>query len=377
MAGSFDFLHIKRRTEGSFNELSFDVLDSKSAKADVKSGRSKLAKPPKASKGSYHGVAGGSTLSGQVEVEKRKKARQVYRLRLRFLAAVMAVVLLGTAVFVGMRVYEARMDVAGRIDILVSRLSDVDKTLVVVDALMGDPLDSEQAGERRAMLGEIPAMTIELNRILVDVKSMDDLSLDNNAEVVVGQLGKAAQSRTSMFNAATEAFRLSAEASDQVSRANSAWNDVLKADQLTREAISVANKATTQDAANQALSMLREARDGFDRALSDLQDIGGSYGVDFADQNAYLQKRIEALDNAVAASEALLSANRDEAQRATDAYNEADAAAAHLAEALPPSIADIVEGQFAKDMADVQGQYNEARNLTVEADSVIRDYLGR
>ena len=77
MAGVFDFLHIKKYTAGSSNELSFDVLEQMSVEADGKakkkassketlpSSSSNGAKTPKASKGSFAGVANTMTLSGQ------------------------------------------------------------------------------------------------------------------------------------------------------------------------------------------------------------------------------------------------------------------------------------------------------------------------
>ena len=53
----------------------------------------------------------------------------------------------------------------------------------------------------------------------------------------------------------------------------------------------------------------------------------------------------------------------------------ADSAAAELAEALPPSIGGLVHDQFERNMGELQKRYTEARDRTVEIDSVIRQYL--
>ena len=385
MPGIFDFLHIKERTAGSSNELSFDVLEQKSAEADGKASRgvkaglgvapASAAKTPKASKGTYHGVAGTSTLSGQAEVEKRKKARHTYRIRAWVVAGVVAVVAIVAGAFLLSGIHNAQEDQTERINDLVERVKQADEEIIEIDALMADPLDEGKAEARTKALAAIPQLTTDLNRVSVDAQTLAGLPLDNNSKVVVDQLGKAAQARNGMMATAAEAFRLSSETAEQVSRANRVWSDVLNADQQAREAISAANKATTPEATSQALEMTRSALGGFSAAREELQEMSALHGISFAAQEAYLSKRVEALDRAVETSEALLAGNRDAASAANDAYNEADAEAARLAQDLPPSIGGIVKERFERDMTVLQERYNEARDRAIETDSVIRQYL--
>lgn len=377
MAGIFDFLHIKQRTAGSSNELSFDVLEHKSAEASGKASRTTmLPKAPKASQGSYRGVAGTSTLSGQAEVEKRKRARRLHRIRLQVVAAIVIIALIGVGVYSGMRIYEDRMDFAGRVNALVDRLMAVDVELAAIDGMMVDPLNAEMAEERSAALSKMPKLTTELNRISVDAQSLAELADDDKGKMVVDQISKAALARNGMMSIASEAFRFSNEANDQVERTNRIWSDVLDADQTAREAISAANKATSPEAASGALDSLRVANDGFEGALSEMQDMSATYGVDFSDQQAYLAKKTEAMGYAIETSEALLAGNRDAAKEANERYNDADAEAVQLASELPPSPGDAVQERFAVLMDERLDRYGEARSRTVETDSIIREYLG-
>lgn len=387
MAGVFDFLHIKKHTAGSSNELSFDVLEKMSAEADGKAKKksasketlptssSNGAKTPKASKGSFAGVANTTTLSGQAEVEKRKKARHAHRLRVQAAVIVAVVVLVAVGVFAFTRFHEEQADYTDRITALVDRVSAVDDELLEIDALMADPLDEGQAAARTKALADMPKMMTELNKISVDVQTLARAPLDDNAKVVVDQLGKATQARNGMINCAAEAFRTSADAADQVNRANAVWNDVLKADQLAREAVSEANKASTQEATSAVIDKTRSALEGIVQARAELADMSAVYRIDFAAQDAYLAKKTEALEKSIETSEALLAGDRSAATNANDAYNQADSAAAELAEALPPSIGGLVHDQFERNMAELQKRYTEARDRTVEIDSVIRQYL--
>ena len=377
MAGSFDFLHIKKRTAGSSNELSFDVLEHKSAVADGKAARdSKLPKAPKASQGSYQGVAGTTSASVKAEVEKRKKARRAHRLRIQAagIAAIVALVALG--IYTAVQVHEGQMNYSARVDALVERLSQADETMARVDAMMEDPFDPDEAEARRAELAKMPQLTTDLNRITLDAQSLAEVAPDDNTAVVVGQIGEASKARTGMLSAAGDAFRLSTEASEQVDRANRVWNDVVGADQAARGAISAANKATTQEATSSSLDMTRNASASFESALSELRDISTVYGADFSDQEAYLEKRIEALGKAAETSEALLAGDRDRAKDANEAYNVADQEAAALAAELPPSIAEIVQERFDATMEDPLARYSAARDSAVKTDAVIREYLG-
>ena len=192
MAVDFDFLHIKQRTAGSSNELSFDVLEHRSAEVDGKAPRSSShPMAPKASQGTYHGVAGTSTLSGQDEVEKRKKARRSHRIRLRIVAAVVIVALIGIGVYTGVRIHEQKMDFADRVVVLVNRLSDIDKELVAIDEMMEDPLNGENADARAEGLSKMPRLTTELNRISVEAQSLAELASDDKSREVADQIGQA------------------------------------------------------------------------------------------------------------------------------------------------------------------------------------------
>lgn len=387
MAGVFDFLHIKKHTAGSSNELSFDVLEQMSAEADGKakkkassketlpSSSSNGVKTHKASKGSYAGVANTMTLSGQAEVEKRKKARHAHRLRVQAAVIVAVVALVAVGIFAFTRFHEEQADYTDRVTALVDRISAVDDELLEIDALMADPLDEGQAAARTKALADMPKMMTELNKISVDVQTLARAPLDDNAKVVVDQLGKATQARNGMINCAAEAFRTSADAADQVNRANTVWNDVLKADQLAREAIADANKAATQEATSAVVDKTRAALEGIAQARAELAEMSVVYHIEFSAQDAYLAKKAEALEKSIETSEALLAGDRSAATNANDAYNQADSAAAELAEALPPSIGGLVHDQFERNMGELQKRYTEARDRTVEIDSVIRQYL--
>lgn len=376
MAGIFDNLHVKRNTAGSSNELSFDVLDLKRDEADANAMKSaKAPKFPKASKGSYHGVTGTATLSGQVEVMQRKAARQSHRLRLRIVAAVLVAAAVGALAYLGIANKDNQEDFSENIDALVARLMVVDETLSKADEIMLGSFDEDNAGLRAEIKSKVPALSTELNKISVDAQTLQQFGLKERDAVAARQVDESAKARVAMLGIIEEGFALADESVVQVERANELWNEVLAADQLAREAIAQANKATTPEATQEVLDKTREALDGFNGVLAGLQEMEGAYGMDFSAQKTYLRKRVESLELAAKTSEALLAGDREGARSANDAYNEADAEAARLADGLPPSIGDIVRTCFEDKIADCQHRYESARERTVQADSNVRAYL--
>ena len=378
MAGIFDNLHVKRHTAGSSNELSFDVLDLKRDEADARAAKSgKAPKMPKASKGSYHGVTGTATLSGQLEVQQRKAARQSHRLRWRIVIAVLCVAAVGGLLYLGMAHKDSQVEFSQRIEGLVSRLMVVDETLSTADEIMLGTLDEESAAMRAEIKKQIPQLSTELNKISVDAQTLKANGMNERDSLIASQVAESAKARVAMLGVIEEGFDLADEAVVQVDRANSLWNEVLGADQLARVAIAQANKATTPEATQEVLDKTRQALDEFKTVLSELQNLEATYGMDFSAQKAYLSKKIESLELAASTSEALLAGDREAATKANDAYNEADAEAAALAADLPPSIGGIVQSCFEDKIAACQRRYDDARERTVQADANVREYLAQ
>ena len=97
--------------------------------------------------------------------------------------------------------------------------------------------------------------------------------------------------------------------------------------------------------------------------------------LDLADHIAYLQKRIESLDFAIATSDALLKSDKADAATQNEAYNNADRQAAQIAEKLPLSAEQTVEKAYEEQVRAYISDYESARNKAIESDALIRQYL--
>lgn len=376
MANVFDHLHIKRSSAGSPNELSFDVLDAARSELDEKESKAKSVKAPKASQGSYHGVTGRSTLSGEAEVEKRKKARRARTIRMWFAVSLALVVVVGIAVFVGYSLQKTNNTFKSDYNAIIGKFVEADELLADVDPLMSDPFAEKNKTREREILDAIPSAVNKTESAEQDVKNLTPGPISGQDEIAINEAGEAAKARLAMLDAAAGAFELSLQSSEIESKANKAWENVIAADQHAREATSSANHASTEEETKAARDMTESALEELQSSRDALADIAKKWvKLDFSKQLAYLDKRIEALKHGIATSDALLELDRDKAVVENDAYNTADQEAVELANSLPLSISETIESSFKEQAEAFLSDYEKAREQAISADAAIRGYL--
>ena len=458
MAGVFDFLHLKRNTKGSSNELSFDVLDAARNDLDSKKRKgsrfviptpqtvrpvatkapdtnatatapeppkapkpSKEAKPAKPargekaarkhkqreaereekrkkkerkklnstklldtstdqsvkpSRGTSHGVKKNASLSTVPEVERRKKSRHARRVRMGVIAAVFVVVAIGVGAFLGYQYYQGRVTFENRYAEMVSCISDVDKDLVELEAILAKSPADVTDEDVTTIEKLVPQVKDGLQRVTpqIDVlakdatREKDMLALEYAASAVDGRLD--------MVGFSERLSGLYAKANKASAEANEAWGLVSSADQLARESVAEANAASTEEALNASKEKTQQAIERIEEARKQLEDVAAIYdGAIFSSQISYLDKRKEALEHEVLVNEALLAGDRQRAIDENDAYNAADEEAVRIASTLPASPSAQARSSYDAKILATKDSYKGTREEVTRADANIRSYL--
>ena len=377
MPGSFDFIHVKRHTRGSSNEISFDVLDAARDELDSRNTKSsKAAKPISASKGTYHGVAGTSTLSAIPEVEKRKRQRHNRAVRFRVLVVLIAVAAIVALGFLAYNLQRGKADFSSRYDALVSSVEQTDEQVKIVDGLMSDPFNDDETEKRAKALAEIDAVEKSLDDVAGDIDKTAAYCSDDEDTFALNQLSDTVEGRKQMISTARKAFMLSEEHQQALNESRNAWTMVVNADQQAREATAAANKATTDVSTSAARQLTQEASDMFAQARTTLDNLQKKrQGLVFADEIAYIDMRIEALSYAMATSDALIEGDRDEAVAHNTNYNKLDQEAANKALSLPLMLDERVNEAYSEEKSQLVDEYSEKRASVVALDAGIRAYL--
>lgn len=380
MAGVFDFLHIKRRTAGSSNELSFDVLDAARHQLDSQQKQGKRGAADRPALGAVHAQGSDgtykATLSAEDEVRRRKRQRRQHTLRLRAVGVLVAIAVLCAGVVFSYNLYKDRTDFNGKVNGLVASIVEGDDALVKLDDLMTDPFDRFQADDRSQLLAQLPLLLEGLEAVDDRAAELAGQASSEGDRVTLREISAAVQARMTMLGAASQAFRLSATVNGNEDTANRTWMHVVDADQAVRQAAQLANSALTEEETVAARDATAEAAEALQAASGELEALERQVkGLDFSAQLAYLACRIEALGYAVETSDALLAGDRSAASQANEEYNRLERQAAALAEELPASVADAVDAAYAQQKEDALAAYNQARAAVTKADADLRTRL--
>ena len=375
------FLHIKSNTVGTSNELSFDVLDAARNELDGQKGiapKSGLGiKLPKTTQAPAPSLGDTAALVEQDEVTRRKKARRAHAWRVRIIVGVVTIAVVAVAGTFIFRHITEKQDFESRFNALVAEFVETDKTLVDVDSLMGDLFNTDKAPDRERVAGAFPELTQRLQAVAEQANELVPLAKNDAAASAVARVAEAAQARIGMIKAAEEAFALVKEAEKDELRAKEIWDEAFAADQAAREAIDLANAAYDQASTELAQEKTKEAREQFEDVKGQLTQLENACkGLSLAAQKEYVDKRIEALDYAIAINEALLAWDRAAATEANESYNKADREATRLAEKLPLTLESVVHEVFEQRSEAMVATYQKERDIVSASDSVVRDYLG-
>lgn len=408
--------HIKRHTEGTSNELSFSVLDAAKNAADAEEGRDSKAKMPRfggiplftlpgkrkshttpqkdealplASRGPV-GVPTQLSSPATIVPEAPRKsyeppvdeiARRKTRRRLRNGLAIAAavVVLAGLAATAASFLYKEYTAYNERVSYLETSLSDLTQAYDIImemDAVVAGGMTDEaveEAPQIEARLADAEALLDKAEQSLQPAESEANRAQEKEA---VANARAAISAGRDMIAQGPTIMDAGVSALQAAKTIEAAWADVIQADSLARDAAALIADTTMENVeASKEKSI--QARDLFAEALGSFLDAADVYpSADLSGQIDYIEKRIAAMEYAIASDDAILAYDKETAASQNDAYNAVDQEAAELAQTLPDNPADLVKSAYLRDIEQSEKLYGEARSVASTADAFIRDYLG-
>ena len=116
----------------------------------------------------------------------------------------------------------------------------------------------------------------------------------------------------------------------------------------------------------------------FSKAKECIAKAKGFYpAANFDASLAYVNKRIDATNEALASNAAILIQDKATAESHNDAYNRADQEAVEMAKALPKQFSQPVVDAYASATADLVSRYDSLRSDAASNDAYLREYLGQ
>lgn len=420
--------HIKARTEGTSNEISFSVLDAAKYAVDNKRQRfsfhefvsnraarretssdvsretsegspSKASRIRRAQEGSrkqmreakvarvsrkpsqhsaQHAAAKQKQLSTKRISLEEEVARRKARRRMGRIAALSTVAVI-TMVFVAIGVWIWHVDVTeqqGYEAMLIDSIelvSQADDVILQIDGIVNDPFSDDSKKSKQSTLSEIPGCLDVLEQADVKAREASDGLKDPTVKDIANQTVISIVARQAMMQQASELLDASLQVDEAEQQCQDIWSVVLDADDVTNEA----SKLVEADDPAGSKEKTQQANRLFTDSLAQLKTFQAEHAeVDLSVATAYIEKRIEAAGYAIAADDALIDRNKEEALVQNDWYNEAETEAATLAMKLPSDVDKLFHDAYSEQYSSLIKAYTAKRAEAGASDAVIRDYLG-
>ena len=311
--------------------------------------------------------------SVEEEVQRRKRARKRNKIILvGSVSAAIAVALIGIAWIWHMQVTEQQGYEAMLVDAL-RQINEADDVVMKLDDIMNDPFSSDSAGKRTEVIEAADRTRQVLNDAEKTAEVPSENLLDGQARQAANECIASINARQTMLSKGTELLTASEEAISGTNDYNSAWQIVLEADTLAKDA----SKLTSSDEVEESEAKYQESLARFQDAKSKMSEVQTKHPqVQLADVISYLDKRIESMGYAIDSNNALIDKDKEEAVAKNDAYNDAETQAANLALKLPAHPAELYQAAYSESNAATINSYKAARSQAGSSDTVIRAYLG-
>ena len=314
--------------------------------------------------------------SPEEEVARRKARRRLSRIA----AAVVVVSVVAALTAVGgFYLYKEVRHQRENVNLLneaLNLVNEADQAIIEMDDLVSNPFGEDFAGRCKKVQDGLEQTASSLSAADEKARAASMELRDAREKEAANQTVAAVSARKELLSTGGQLLEDAQRAWAASVSLEEAWEAVLEADALARDAAELVTDATAEnvqaskDKTNEALTAFAEARSALESVQASFPD------ADLSSLMGYVDKRVEALSHAVSSNDALLAKNKEEASAQNDAYNAADAEAVSLARSLPADPSDIVFEAYERVTERLSESYATARSQAGTADAFIRDYLG-
>ena len=252
-------------------------------------------------------------------------------------------------------------------------VSEADETILQIDAIVDNPFAEESDGKRQEVISSVEQTKQLLADADVRARNVSEKLSDPSVREVANQTVISISARQGMIAQGMQLVEASEDAEQEAKECDAAWQVVLDADAQVREATKLAGRNEVDASKEHTVEAKRLFSDGR-KQLEALQAECST--ADFSKLIEYVEKRIDAMDLAVQSDEALSEKNKEEAIARNDAYNAAEEEAATMAASLPSDPKQLIKDAYFAAWAEVIKTYAGQRATAGTSDAVIRDYVG-
>ena len=321
-------------------------------------------------------VSHGTARSAEEEIAWRKARRRKRRLLVSVACTCVVVALLALG---GVYLYQDNLRFQNntqQLSLAYEALSSTDELIVSLDEAVQNPLDDASQSYFSQAESNFSSSLEQLSQADEYAQAALQGLHEAREREAADALSEAAAARTTLIEQGREILLAAQAAIEPYEQLQDIWQEVLAADEIAREAAQSASSGEREDISSSS-EQTSQAIEEFSQISDELALFSQENPeVDLTSLLAYINKRIEALNYALASNEALEARDTTSALEQNEAYTTADEEATALAEELPSDPGQPVLDLFEEQVASAQSSYDAARNLAATSDAYLRDYFG-
>ena len=301
----------------------------------------------------------------------RSKARAERNSKRKWLFVLLAVVILvgiGVGGYLAYQQIAARKMAADNLDRAITLVERADSAVLEIDEVVRAEVDAELAIRAAEALADIPDAVADLEEALVLVdKATPDLADDRAAEAEA--LAGSADARLTMLEYAEVILDANVKAANAIGPANEGWDQILAAEKIADEAVTEYNKLTTE-AVKKSKELSTKASGQIESGKTKLQEAQDAFPeADFGPFIAYADAKLAVLELSRKADDAFLGGKKEEANKISVQYNDAEKKLVEQAKQLPASPNSVIAKAYESLAGSATADYFDAREKATVADA--------
>ncbi len=368
------------RETSSAQELHFDHEEDELFAYKPHSGRNQSSPShvkKNATRNSFVEEKFGASYDGRARIEQEIAHRKKRRRRARFITVSAFVLGILAITFVGGWLwYSDSMEQSHYEQLLaeaVNQVSEADAVVMALDDVVANPFSDEVSGKRETVEGGLSEARSNLSSADSLAREASSGLRDSDKKSAAGETVSTISARREMMTSGMQLVDAAEKAKEKIRLFQQAWANVTSGDEVTREASKLVESddpASSKEKTNQAVDYFQAGKSGLEQLQQDCPDVNLSPFI------SYVEKRIEAAGYAVACDDALVDRDKETAVEQNEAYNSAEAQAASMAQTLPVDPAQLFREMYTTQNAELISAYEAQRSQAGTCDAAIREFLG-
>ena len=308
-------------------------------------------------------VARRSRSRSRARAERSRRRKWPY-----ILLAVIIAVAVGVGGYLAYQGIAARKAASDNLDEAITLVERADSIVLEIDEVVRAEVDAELANRAAEALADVPDAVADLEEATsLIAEARPDLAKARIAEAEA--LEGSTEARLVMLGYAEVILDANVKAASAISPANEGWDQILAAEKIADEAVAQYNKLTTE-AVKKSKELSTKATGQIESGKTKLQEAQDVFAeADFGPFIAYADAKLAVLKLSRQADDAFLAGKKEEANKISKQYNDAEKKLVEQAKQLPSSPNAVIAGAYESLAGSATVDYFEAREKATVADA--------